>query len=90
MTDFTITEDFPKSEIEFDARFSDPNACYDYLFKQKWAFSKKWTHRTAKLYEATGGVPPWENGLAKSLKSKRCGWPRSQATPNPESNAILA
>jgi DNA-binding NtrC family response regulator len=28
-----------------------------------WAFSKKWTHRTAKLYEATGGVPLWENGL---------------------------
>jgi hypothetical protein len=22
MTDFTITEDFPRSEIEFDARFS--------------------------------------------------------------------
>jgi hypothetical protein len=36
MTDFTITEDFPKSEIEFDERFSNPKACYDYLFKQKW------------------------------------------------------
>ena len=36
MTDFTITEDFPKSEIEFDDRFSNPKACYDYLFKQKW------------------------------------------------------
>ena len=36
MTDFTITEDFPKSEIEFDQRFSDPKACYDYLFKHKW------------------------------------------------------
>ena len=36
MTDFTITEDFPKSEIEFDQRFSDPKACYDYLFRQKW------------------------------------------------------
>jgi hypothetical protein len=36
MTDFTITEDFPKSEIEFDQRFLDPKACYDYLFKQKW------------------------------------------------------
>ena len=32
MTDFTITEDFPKSEIEFDQRFLDPKACYDYLF----------------------------------------------------------
>ena len=36
MKEFTITEDFPKSEIEFDARFSDPNACYDYLFTIKW------------------------------------------------------
>ena len=36
MTDFTITEDFPKNEIEFDKRFSDPKACYEYLFKQKW------------------------------------------------------
>ena len=32
MTDFTITEDFPKNEIEFDKRFSKPEACYDYLF----------------------------------------------------------
>jgi hypothetical protein len=36
MTEFTIVEDFPKSEIEFDSRFSKPEACYDYLFKQKW------------------------------------------------------
>jgi hypothetical protein len=36
MTDFTITEDFPRSEIEFDARFSDPDACYQYLFQLKW------------------------------------------------------
>jgi len=36
MTDFTITEDFPKSEIEFDQRFSKPDACYEYLFQQKW------------------------------------------------------
>ena len=35
MADFTITEDFPKNEIEFDKRFSDPKACYEYLFKQK-------------------------------------------------------
>ena len=33
MTDFTITEDFPKSEIEFDQRFSQPDACFDYLSK---------------------------------------------------------
>jgi hypothetical protein len=36
MTDFTITEDFPKSEIEFDQWFSEPKACYEYLFEQKW------------------------------------------------------
>jgi hypothetical protein len=36
MTDFTIAEDFPKSEIEFDARFSNPDACYQYLFRLKW------------------------------------------------------
>ena len=36
MKDFAITEDFPKNEIEFDQRFSDPKACYDSLFKQKW------------------------------------------------------
>jgi len=35
MADFTITEDFPKNEIEFDKRLSDPKACYEYLFKQK-------------------------------------------------------
>jgi hypothetical protein len=34
MTDFTITEDFPKSEIEFDQRFSKPDACFDYLFNK--------------------------------------------------------
>ena len=36
MKDFTITEDFPRSEIEFDLRFSNPTACYDYLFAIKW------------------------------------------------------
>ncbi len=29
MSDVIITEDFPRSEIEFDARFSNPDACYD-------------------------------------------------------------
>lgn len=36
MTEFTITEDFLKNEIEFDKRFLKPTACFDYLFKQKW------------------------------------------------------
>jgi transposase-like protein len=36
MKTFTITEDFPKSEIEFDKRFSDIDKCYDYLFQTIW------------------------------------------------------
>ncbi len=36
MTAFYITEDFPKSEIEFDKRFASESACYDYLFMVKW------------------------------------------------------
>ena len=36
MADFMITDNFPKNQIEFDVRFSDPQACYDYLFKYKW------------------------------------------------------
>ena len=36
MKDFSITEDFPRSEIEFDLRFSNASACYDYLFAMKW------------------------------------------------------
>ena len=36
MTEFYITEDFPKSEIEFSKRFAAETACYDYLFRTKW------------------------------------------------------
>lgn len=36
MTDFIITEDFPKNEAEFDERFSNEQTCYDYLFKIRW------------------------------------------------------
>ncbi|MFH1985748.1 MAG: hypothetical protein ABIL58_28265 [Pseudomonadota bacterium] len=36
MTEFTVIEDFPESEIEFHARFSDPKSCYDLLFQHKW------------------------------------------------------
>lgn len=36
MTNFTITEDFPNSEIEFDQRFSNIDACYQYLAMNKW------------------------------------------------------
>ena len=36
MKEFIITEDFPKSEIEFDQRFLDEAACYQYLLNLKW------------------------------------------------------
>ena len=36
MAEFYITEDFPKSEIEFAKRFSTERACYEYLFRAKW------------------------------------------------------
>ena len=36
MQDFIISADFPKSEIDFDLQFLNPDACYDYLFALKW------------------------------------------------------
>lgn len=36
MTGFTITEDLPKRQVEFDARFNSEEARQDYLFKMKW------------------------------------------------------
>ena len=36
MTNFSITEDFPKNQPEFDQRFSDEQACYEYLFQLRW------------------------------------------------------
>jgi len=36
MTEFTIKEDFPKSEIDFDQRFSSIDACYAYLAQNRW------------------------------------------------------
>ena len=36
ITDFIITEDFPKNEAEFDERFSNEQTCYDYLFTIRW------------------------------------------------------
>ena len=61
MIDFTITGDFPKNEIEFDKRFSNPKACYEYLFQQKWpegfvckkcGYRKYW-HSSRNLYICT-------------------------------------
>jgi len=36
MIDFTMHEDYPKTEIEFDQRFSNPDTCYEYLAKTRW------------------------------------------------------
>jgi transposase-like protein len=36
MTEFYITEDFPKNEVEFGKRFATESACFEYLFKIKW------------------------------------------------------
>jgi len=36
MSDFFITEDFPQNQAEFDQRFCDEQACYEYLFQQRW------------------------------------------------------
>ena len=36
MSEFTITDNFPSNEIEFDQRFKDDLDCYDYLFCAKW------------------------------------------------------
>ena len=33
MIEFTMSEDFPKSQREFDFRFATEQACYDYLFQ---------------------------------------------------------
>jgi hypothetical protein len=33
MNEFMITEDFPKNQAEFDARFADEQACHEYLFR---------------------------------------------------------
>ena len=61
MTTFTITEDFPKPEVEFHARFSDPKACYEYLFQHKWpegfvckrCCNEQHWHSKRKLYICT-------------------------------------
>lgn len=36
MTEFMITEDFPKSQLDFEGRFANEHACRDYLAKMKW------------------------------------------------------
>ena len=36
MKEFAVTEDFPRDQLEFDRRFKDEGACFDYLFKLRW------------------------------------------------------
>lgn len=36
MKHLIISEDFPVNEVEFDKRFYDEQACYDYLFQNRW------------------------------------------------------
>jgi transposase-like protein len=36
MTDLIMTDDFPKNQAEFDKRFNNDQACYNYLFNLKW------------------------------------------------------
>jgi transposase-like protein/DNA-directed RNA polymerase subunit RPC12/RpoP len=36
MTELTILEDFPRNEVEFENRFSNDQACYQYLFQLRW------------------------------------------------------
>ena len=36
MQEFIIKEAFPKNQLEFDARFLDEQACYEYLFQCRW------------------------------------------------------
>lgn len=36
MEQFTITEDFPRNQVEFDERFKTEDACHEYLFRLRW------------------------------------------------------
>ena len=41
MTAFTITQDFPENEIEFDKRFSDPKYLQNYLDEFVFRFNRR-------------------------------------------------
>lgn len=36
MIESTVLEDFPRSESEFNRRYCDEEACYEYLFSMRW------------------------------------------------------
>lgn len=67
MAEFKITEDFPKSEIEFDARFSNPQACYKYLFKQIWPEGYISTFWTGIFTWYQGGIRPTLTDFSKQF-----------------------
>ena len=52
MTEFIITEDFPKNEAEFDKRFSTEDACFEYLHKMRAAAFAYCRNHTATQQKA--------------------------------------
>lgn len=56
MTEFIMTEDFPKNQSEFDKRFSTEDACREYLFSLRWphGFVCSSCSHTKAWHSATG------------------------------------
>jgi len=80
MTDFTITEDFPKNQIEFDTRFNSEQACQDYLFKMKWVDGFECRECQYKEYGVLSPNPRnFRHPKSESGKNRgrSCHWPRS-------------
>jgi hypothetical protein len=72
MASFTITEDFPKKEIEFDQRFSTPQACYEYLIKHMWRFTTRKTGINATTLKAPLGFGSYGTAWCWLQKPRRC------------------
>ena len=50
MTEFIFTEDFPKNQTEFDARFADEQACHEYLFQCRFPDGYRCDHCGHRAY----------------------------------------
>lgn len=50
MTEFIITEDFPKNQTEFDMRFADEQACQAYLFQCRFPDGYRCAHCGHRAY----------------------------------------
>lgn len=50
MNGFIMPEDFPKNQTEFDIRFADEQACYDYLFQCRFPHGYVCGHCGHKAY----------------------------------------